>query len=341
MSIWAVCTYYNPGRFASRRRNFLAFRNRLPLPLLTVEWSPAGIFELTPADSDRLIALSGGDLMWQKERLLNLAVAALPVGCDMVVWLDGDIIFEDDRWVDQLEPALANAPIAQLFSEVVHLPPGATGQPLLVRESLVAMWHRIGAAALGERIRSLVRHDGSGPSSDTDERHERLRLGTRPSSGHAWAARRDLLDQRLLYDGCICGAGDMAIALAALGLQDLFAESFPLNSRQHAHYRAWAGSFAAAIGGTVGLIPARIHHLFHGRFANRQYRSRLHWLSESRFDPAQDLTLDPQGLWRWTTDRDSREAWMNDYFSRRAEDDEPMDAGLATTTVPKPTGPAA
>jgi hypothetical protein len=59
-------SYFNP--IGSRRRlaNYRVFRNSLAAPLLTVEWSPQGRFELDPTDADVLVQISGGDLMWQK-----------------------------------------------------------------------------------------------------------------------------------------------------------------------------------------------------------------------------------------------------------------------------------
>jgi len=43
-----------------------------------VELSFDGRFELTDDDADILVQLSGGAVLWQKERLLNLALNAVP-----------------------------------------------------------------------------------------------------------------------------------------------------------------------------------------------------------------------------------------------------------------------
>jgi hypothetical protein len=324
MKIWAISSYFNPQRFSSRYRNFVAFRDALTLPLLTVEWSQHGDFQLSAADSDVLISVSGGDLMWQKERLLNVAIAALPPSCEVVVWLDCDILFEDDRWIDKLEAALCDAPIVQLFSEVVHLDPTGAATPLLVRKSLAATLNHGSPADIGQQIRSgAFSQNGAPLANGYAEQQERTRLQSRPSSGHAWAARRTLLKRHGLYDGCICGAGDMAIALAAFGKQDLFLDSFPLNETQKLHYRAWADPFAESTGGDVGFLSTRIHHLFHGLLSNRQYSSRLQQASESGFDPGKDLLLDEHCLWRWNSDRRPGDTWMREYFKARSEDELP------------------
>jgi hypothetical protein len=316
VTTWALTSYFNPGCFRRRYQNFQRFRDRLGLPLLTVQWAPGGGFDLGPGDSDLLISLAGGDLMWQKERLLNLALAELPAGCDAVAWLDCDIVFEDDRWIAGLDHALASAPVVQLFSEVVHSDPGGSSTPLLVRESLAAAFARGGAARLRQRLRPV----GAEREDAESEATERRRLAQRPSSGHAWAAERGVLHAHGFYDACIGGVGDMAIALAAIGHPELFLGMFAQNPSQAAHYRAWADRFADATGGRVGCLPGRLEHLFHGNLANRQYRSRLNRLAESGFDPAKDLVLDGQGLWRWRSGFRALEPWMREYFDRRGED---------------------
>jgi hypothetical protein len=318
--LWAVTSYFNPMGYERRRRNFVTFRERLRLPLLTVQWSQEGNFELGEGDTDVLVSLSGGDLMWQKERLLNVAVAALPQECDAVAWLDCDIVFEDDAWIDQLRSGLDRAPVVQLFSSVVHDAPRAGDPPLLTRDSLVAVRTCEGARGLRERICAQEMPPRNATPRQEAEARERRRLATRPTSGHAWAATRALLASHRLYDACICGTGDMAIALAAMGLPDMFLDSFAMNDRQRAHYRAWAEPFAAATGGNVGVLSTTIRHLFHGHLAERRYRTRLQWLSESGFDPAVDLGTGEDGLWRWQHQRAEREAWFRDYFERRRED---------------------
>ena len=121
--LWAVTSYYNPAGYRRRRANYQLFRERLPLPLLTVEWSPTGEFELRPGDADMLVQLSGGDVMWQKERLLNIGVGRLPAQCTHVAWVDCDLVFEREDLGDAVLAALEAAPLVQLFDRVAYLAP--------------------------------------------------------------------------------------------------------------------------------------------------------------------------------------------------------------------------
>ena len=85
--LWAITAYFNPAGFHNRLRNYRVFRENLGAPLVAVEFSHEGRFELCATDADILLQIAGGDVMWQKERLLNLALASLPSDCTHVAWI--------------------------------------------------------------------------------------------------------------------------------------------------------------------------------------------------------------------------------------------------------------
>src|SRR5262245_13466239 len=96
---WAITSYFNPARYRKRHSNFQVFRKHLKAPLIAVELSYWEGFELQDEDADIVVRLHGGAVLWQKERLLNVALKALPETCRKVAWLDCDIIFQSDDWV--------------------------------------------------------------------------------------------------------------------------------------------------------------------------------------------------------------------------------------------------
>ena len=121
---WAITSYYNLTESARRLRNYRCFKRRLSVPLLTVEWHPDSRFQLHDNDADIILRVGGGDLMWQKERLLSLAVAAVPDTVKYVAWLDCDVLFENRDWADEARELLKNNSVVQLFSDVAYA--GAT-----------------------------------------------------------------------------------------------------------------------------------------------------------------------------------------------------------------------
>src|SRR5580658_2870882 len=122
--LWGVTAYFNPAGYRSRLDNYRSFRKRLKTPLIAVEMSPTGHFELRRDDAEIVVQLAGGDVLWQKERLLNVALRHLPTDCDIVAWLDCDVIFADDEWPARTRVALDSYRMVQLFSERCDLFPG-------------------------------------------------------------------------------------------------------------------------------------------------------------------------------------------------------------------------
>ena len=78
--LWVVTSYFNPEGYLTKRQNYDLFRERIVaagIPLLTVECSLGDHpFEL-PAGPD-VHRVLGRDVMWQKERLINVAISKLP-----------------------------------------------------------------------------------------------------------------------------------------------------------------------------------------------------------------------------------------------------------------------
>lgn len=100
-SFWAITCYFNPCSYQNRLLNYKIFSKFLKVPLITVELSYNDSFELTQEDADILIQIKGKDVMWQKERLLNVALEHLPDDCEKFAWLDCDVIFYENELVNQ------------------------------------------------------------------------------------------------------------------------------------------------------------------------------------------------------------------------------------------------
>ncbi|HET9413019.1 MAG TPA: hypothetical protein VFO74_02715, partial [Pseudolabrys sp.] len=86
---------------------------------MTVELSFNGRFELTNQDADILIQLRGGALLWQKERLLNLALKAVPSNATKIAWFDCDVILKRSDWADEAKSQLKEFRVIQLSGGAV------------------------------------------------------------------------------------------------------------------------------------------------------------------------------------------------------------------------------
>lgn len=304
-ALWAITSYFNPLGWTRRLANYREFRRRLTVPLVTVELARDGArFALGPGDAERLIQLTGEDLLWQKERLLNVALAALPREASAVAWLDCDVVFDAPDWPRRVEAALARFTLVQPFARFREAPPdlGAWAPEA---------WR--GGDAFGRRLAE------GAPVDELFRRGVGHRLARGHAIGFAWAARRPLLERHGLYDACILGSGDKAVAIAALGRFDLL-DRLEMNARQTAHFRSWAEPFFADVGGDIGYADATLVHLWHGDLKARRYRRRHEELTRFAFDPYVDIAVDAQGAWRWTTANDALRAYVADYLAARNED---------------------
>jgi hypothetical protein len=306
-TLWAVTSYFNPLHYRRRLATYRGFRKRLQVPLAAIELSFDGHYELGADDADLLVQLRGEDVMWQKERLLNVLLPQLPAACRQVAWLDCDIVFEQQDWPQRIGDALARAPLVQLFRRVHYMPPHAG--PDDVAESIAILTRE----SLGSWLES-------GRSVDDALRHATTRRSDSAMKGMAWAASRNLLESHGFYDACIIGGGANALACAVLGTTDHVMRSNRMNERQRAHYLAWAQRFHGAAPGPIACMDGDVYHLWHGDLADRGGGARHQGLLPFDFDPAVDIAIAEAGCWRWATDKPDLHRYVRDYFAARKED---------------------
>lgn len=306
--LWAITSYFNPMRYQRRLANYRAFRRRLAVPLLTVELAYGTTFELGPDAADTLIQLRGRDVLWQKERLLNVALHALPAECRMVAWLDSDIIFARDDWVKRSSELLDHFVLVQPFQTIFHLKDTA-GTECLDPSAAEATERSLGYHVAIDRVPPF--RMGSGGMRQTG-----------CARGVAWVGRRDVLQRHGLYDACILGGGDTAISCAALGVAQSPPAVWQMNARQTAHYLAWAEPFTDTVGRRISYVDGDVFHLWHGDVRNRQYRQRHLGLQPFHFDPVEDIAIDGAGCWRWSSDKPELHRYVERYFATRNEDGE-------------------
>ncbi len=305
--LWAITSYFNPAGSRRRLLNYRQFRRYLAAPLLTVELSFGTPPALAAPDADILVHCRDGDVMWQKERLLNHALAHLPATCKQVAWIDCDLVFDSSNWVAQARAALAHTPLVQLFTALRHAP--ADADPAALRGggqgwSQPSVMASIGLT--GDPATALGGVMNRGPAS--------------PSPGMAWAARRELLEAHGFYDRCIVGGGDTAFACAALGCPETAARLHQMNPYQRSTYLAWAEGLFNHVGGHVGCLGGTVHHLWHGDLQHRQSSARHARLAPHGFDPRRDLAPGRDGAWRWAGNNPGLHAWVQGYFHERRED---------------------
>jgi hypothetical protein len=297
-----VTCYYNPERYETKRRNY----NRFVSPIVD---AGTGFVAIECQFGDTSFELSGKagvhqvrgrDVMWQKERLLNLAIARLPDRYTKVAWLDCDVLFENDRWMVEASSLLEKCAVVQPFEQVVRLPLGHS-----YFRGLGDRWEGFAAVYQREPTQRLC---------GDFNRHGH--------TGFAWAARRDILARHGLFDICIAGSGDHLIIHGFCGDFDTPCTARLL--RNNVPYREafvrWASAVAADVNARIGYVPGSLLHLWHGDVSKRHYVARSKELEAFGFHPGHDIRIGSTGCWEWNSAKPALHTWAAAYFGRREED---------------------
>lgn len=313
---WVVTCYFNPLRYENRFKNFLTFARTLKgqhVNLLAVELAASDDDAHLSANlATKYVRVYADDVLWAKERLLNIALAHLPPECTQVCWCDCDLIFERRDWAAQCSRMLNSHAVVQPYRIGVFLLANETpenhGSRYTPLESFAAHYLRTGRKTLVNSPEVLASHPG-----------------------YAWAARRDVLERcGRLYDRCILGHGDMVMALAFC--HDA-ARDGPLPEAWDRHWdpgwsdalkadaRSWQRRASEVVAGDVSFLQGRVFHLYHGLPKRRNYERRGQALKH--FDPAKHIELHDSGTWKWTAEAKTArlDQAIQMYFKERREDE--------------------
>lgn len=299
-----VACYFNPGRFRTKRENFEMFAAPIRAGGLTRVFVECA-FEDTPFDLPKSgdvlrIRGEGAGVMFQKERLLNIAARHLPEHIRHVAWLDADVLFAREDWAIATSAALERDIVVQPFSLSVRLPRGA------------ARYSGCGKAWPG-----FAAVYNQAPSLFTTGRYD-----LHGHVGFAWAARRTLFESIGLRDVDPNGHADHLMAHAMVGdwSTPCCRRLVGLHGPYAEEARAWARRFYAEIEGRLGAVKGALLHLWHGRIADRRYYKLALDLRKFNYYPARHLRHAENGLWAWADDAAELGDAYQRYFLRRRED---------------------
>lgn len=344
--LWIITTYYNPYRYQSRRYNFDVFTESLRKSGLNwrVVENAFGDQEFELPSGSEIIQVRSPDILWQKERLLNLAIQSLPAHARKVAWVDCDVIFSNSNWAVETSLLLDQFLVVQPFEGRVRL--NQQGQPEdeagNYKPGFVMRWL---LNPLSINARDLEMHG---------------------SPGYAWAAQRSLLDEHGLYDCWLSGIGDHVMAHAMVGDFDgsciqsarlarstirqerviqrsilwqkirtflppairkflwkslqIMPSHVEANYVQWDHFLSWGRPFFASVQGRLAFTPGTVFHLWHGAASDRGYSFSQSEFNRMNFNPSADLQLGTSGCWEWASNKPELHRLAAEFFENRKED---------------------
>lgn len=302
--MWVITSYFNNKTDSSILQNYYRFAENLRkynIKLLTIELSyKEGAFSLNKKDADLLLQVSDADVMWQKERLYNIAVKALPANVDKVVFLDADTLFADPDWFQKTGDLLEKYHFIQPFSRSVRLTKDNIIHPITAYESGFSdgqfmHCYTKGIELFGNHAFRIFPHHGE--------------------VGLAVAARRSTIQKHGWYDADIVGLGDLLTLNSVFQKNNLRTDHF--HRGFNSHFRRWQKKFRAEVSNSMYYIDGDLHHLWHGDGRNRFYSDRTLILSENMFNPKKDICLSAQGCWKWNSNKPDLHSRCEQYFFMR------------------------
>ncbi len=252
INLWGITTFFNPAGYKSKKKNYNSFRKisrKQGLKLVVVELAfDNSKFELKERDADILLQLrtDSKNIMWQKERLMNIAFKKIPESCNKIVWIDCDVFFENDDWVEKVSASLDKYIIVQPFSKFIRLGKGVKNP-----SKNNTVFDNKKDDVFGQ-VYSLYNN-----------------LPNNFISGLVWAFRREVFEKNLFYDEAILGSGDRLMSYAfynkdfikKLDKTDKNFINMCLYVKMHQRYQIWLENVSNIVKGNTFYIDQNLYHL--------------------------------------------------------------------------------
>jgi hypothetical protein len=290
-----ITCYFNINNSVKVKENYIKFRQNFNAPLITVELA----FDNQEFFIEDSIKIRGNSshLMWQKERLLNIAIESLPDKVDKIAWVDADIIFDDPKWFKKTEEKLESFKAVQLFQEVYEL--NSYNDPV-------------------NNGYGYVYNKRLNPEQSLDKLDTKI-TDNFGKVGLGWAMQRSSIPFGI-NDYSINGTSDLYQILSWEGAWDnYYYQLLPPKYRLEMLTRGFQDF--VNIRKNISYIDVKIQHLEHGTRSNRNYFQHQKALYDNDFNIAEDLEIDPiNKLWKWKRDNHKLHQDIANIFYTRYED---------------------
>jgi hypothetical protein len=297
-----ICVYYNFAGFIRRYVLTKEYIDRMlmynNINLFIVELVSEGDpFMITNKDNKNHLQLVTNTHIWYKENLINIAIEKLlDKNWTNFAWIDSDVKFENDNWIQETIEKLKIVDIVQLFSNCHQLD-----------------------------ISNNIIHSTSGIFNYNKNKEKYNYCYNNSHPGYAWAMSANGYNKiGKIPDLFIIGGADKRIACGVLDINyisDGQLEVSDLNiTEEYLQYLKCV--YNKFKGLSFDYIDCNIFHYYHGDRKNRKYVGRQFLLSEYKYNPFTFFTYNEHGL-LIPTDSCNKELLekIKSYFIDRKEDD--------------------
>ena len=316
-----MCCYFSSVSFKNPVNNYYIFKKFIEqhVDLYTIELVFDGEEPQLGADSFYKKTLRGSradNLLWQKERLLNILAEDILDKTDYkyLGWADADVLFQNENWDKSVCDVLEDHLVTQMFDSAALLSPDLT-----IKEIPEEYF------GLPQRYLSTIKAWETEGASTSDP----INLAGPPATqcGFAWAACREFFETVGLEDRNVFGDSDSCMIAAFTGGEPFFNVHQihcmgPSTVPEFTAYKKKIRDLASSLNKKViSCSDGSIYHLQHGSLKGKQYCSRLDMIKEARFDALKHIELDKNGLWKISASASPLlKKHLTKYFTDRNED---------------------
>ena len=292
-----IC-FFNPAQFKRILNNALyiiSVLKQYEIPYYCIEC----VFkDLPPQIPDATLVVQSNSYMFYKELLLNKLEPLVPEKYTKLVFIDADVLLDSPDWLDQISKSLDKYDIIQPFVESCWLTPDNT------RVASNKLSYGFAVARKRPLTMSTFYHY---------------------HPGFAWAFKRDVFRKvGGFYDKSIIGGGDIALVLAMFPTHVSDGDFIRANAHGRfgefvlESWRAYYDNFKK-VNPSIGYLPIKLFHLFHGITKDRNYTERYRAISKVlKGSWNEEIFVNKDGLYEFNTPE------INDvlykYFKDRNED---------------------
>jgi glycosyltransferase involved in cell wall biosynthesis len=241
-STFTICSYlFKYNKDERQKNNFKKFLSQFEKYYKKMVIGISSDCEIDFEIPCEVIKVKNTENIWSKELIINKIVESIET--DYILWIDGDIIFDNLDWLNNIDDVVSNNDFVQLFDTINYL--GENGEILETHKSIT-----------------------SAKSNDIDDL---LKKGYKP--GGAWLGQTKILKEKKLFDQMIVGGGDTIFTYGLYKTQNgqTLKEVQKYNSEIYKEANQWINNFGDY---KVGYLNETVNHLYHGDLKDRNYNGR-------------------------------------------------------------------
>jgi len=245
-STYKICSFYYNFRGDSRQKtNFIKFLDQWKghydkLIVGLVDYEDGDLDFEIPCEK---IIIKGDkeNKLWSKEILINNIIDKIDT--DYLLWIDGDIIYNNLDWLNNIDDVTKGNDFIQLFETINYFDEKGN-------------------------ITNVFKSIASGNKKNVDHL---LSKGFRP--GGAWVGRTSILKEKNLFEKMYVGGGDTIFTYGLYKTQNgqTLKEVQKYNSEIYKEANQWINNFGDY---KVGYLNETVNHLYHGDLKDRNYNGR-------------------------------------------------------------------